>query len=128
MFNGTHQSQCDMQHPQEMMLWALNSPIPEFNSDGFPVFDEQTARMISVHLYQCGFRYMPGEQNRLQSVADDGSIVWTDNKPLNPENHKKNIENVVKAAKQQGNDELLNILAGKLAGLAKDIIAELDKN
>lgn len=71
---------------------------------------------------------MPGEQNRLQSVADDGSIVWTDNKPLNPENHKKNIENVVKAAKQQGNDELLNILAGKLAGLAKDITAELDKN
>lgn len=54
--------------------------------------------------------------------------MWTDNKPLNPENHKKNIENVVKAAKQQGNDELLNILAGKLAGLANDITAELDKN
>lgn len=128
MFNGTHQSQCDMQHPQEMMLWALNSPIPEFNSEGFPVFDEQTARMLSVHLYQCGFRYMPGEQNRLQSVADDGSIVWTDNKPLNVENHKKNIRNVVEAAKQQGNADMLKILAGTLAELAGDITTELEKN
>lgn len=125
MFSSSMQANCDAGSPQEAALWALNAPIPELNSDGLPIFDETMGRLLSVHLWQCGFRHHPECQHRVQSITDDGDVVWTDTKPIESENTNKNISAIVEAAKERGQADIVAMIADKLAGLADSLRGEL---
>lgn len=59
------QAQCDMSNPEEHLLWGL-AQIPVGNNS-MPI-QPQTARNMSKHLYELGFRHHPQLQTKkLQS-------------------------------------------------------------
>ncbi|MFG1790359.1 DUF2744 domain-containing protein [Nocardia sp. NPDC049149] len=75
------QQLCDMEKPDEHLLWALAqiamSPTQPM------LLQESIARVISKHLYECGFRHHPEFQEKKLQVPHrgqqhmlNGSAVW----------------------------------------------------
>lgn len=69
------QSECDMEKPDEHLLWAL---VNIGGDIGAPMLvPEAILRKWSEHLYYCGFRHVPELQQRWYTPPAGGDSFWS---------------------------------------------------
>ncbi|WP_051407330.1 DUF2744 domain-containing protein [Nocardia sp. CNY236] len=84
------QNHCDPEDPEQHLLWAL-AQIPMSRNQPM-LLQESIARVISKHLYECGFRHHPELQQkklqlpyRGQQHTLNGSARWVPADAEDPE-------------------------------------------
>ncbi|WP_306365245.1 DUF2744 domain-containing protein [Nocardia sp. CC227C] len=84
------QNQCDMGDPAQHLLWAL-AQVPMSRTQPM-LLQESIARVMSKHLYECGFRHHPELQekklqlpHRGQQHMLNGSARWVSIDEVEPD-------------------------------------------